>query len=335
MKILLIRNDVLGDAVISSTFVESLAKLLNCQIDLLCNHYNEIAFRYNPYINKIYKIQHEQHSKKLAVDYKQVISQINQDNTDIYACVFVLNDCIRNFKYANLIKTNKIFTKKLVTKKVSSNMWTFIHKFYPKFHFFAIDTKIHEALKLHQLLIQGLSNLNIDTNNITLPKTCHFYLKNTVIQAQKSCVINISGKQDKIRYINDNMLYALLENIDKYNITKVLIIAMEIDRVRLNKILEHIHTNLSIDVLINNDLMLVAETMANYQVYVGCDGGLLHLASGLNLACIALFNQQDTNIWHPWTPKQISLQTPSKNIYDINYIDVLDSINLLKQRINK
>lgn len=328
MKFLLIRNDVLGDAIVSSTFIESLAKSLNCQIDILCHAYNEVAFRYNPYLTNIFISKHQQGTKRLADDITDVVRQISS-TVDIYDAIFVLNPCLRSLKYAAMINTRRVFGRKFLTRSFSTKWWFYSHQFRHKYLFVDDgDSTSHEVLRLHNLLQCGLKSLSVE-DIVTTPNLAKFYLPDTeYVEAIRtnSCIINVSGKAEQSRYINDSMLYALVDHLLKSQVDNISIIATESDRLRVTQVLEAF-SGTQVQILITGDLLQLAREMRCYQVFIGCDGGLAHLAAGLGLFCITLFDQQDARIWHPWSDKQMSLQSPRKNIYDISHLSVIELVN--------
>jgi len=342
MKILLIKTNILGDAVMATPFIEALDNSRDfTQIDVLCNEYNEIAFRYNPYISQIYPVHFKDdnynNSKKLAIGYSSVISKINHNMPDGYDAIICLNDGIKNLQYASLIKAKIRISPNFVTKSFSNHLWMFINSYSThKLTYVTTKKEQHYTLRLYDLLINSCHLLGINSKTINFPAQCKFYLPPTTVKQiiKNSCVINISGRQGSLRYINDNMLYALLQNIEKYGITQVIVVATTKDKERANQVLNQTNVNseIKIQLLVESNLITLAETINNYEYFIGCDGGLIHVAAGLGLYCIDIFDDEPSHRCHPWTPKQISLQASSKNIYDISYLDVLDSINKLREK---
>lgn len=331
MKFLLIRNDVLGDAIVSSTFIESLYKSVSCEIDMLCHGSNEIAFRYNPYLSHIFISQHQQGTKKLAVDHYAIIAEINTLNPDGYDAVFVLNPCLRNLKYANQIHAKYIFARKFSSKSFSTKLWLLAHQMSSKLALIQDKTCQHEAESLHDLLHYGLKICDVESIS-PLSLQSRFYLSENISKiAHEGVVINISGKSNPIKYLNDNMLLSLLIKIPLILVNqKISVICLEDDLQRVRNVIANLNGKINIEIATTVDLWQIAEIISQHTYFIGGDGGLAHLAAGLGLYCLTLFDQQSKIAWHPWTTKQISLQASSHSIYDISYIDVILALQRLR-----
>lgn len=64
-KILLIRNDNIGDLICTTPAIEALRKKYpNNQIDIVVNSYNIQAIENNPFINHVYCYTKTKHTKK-------------------------------------------------------------------------------------------------------------------------------------------------------------------------------------------------------------------------------------------------------------------------------
>lgn len=327
MRFLLIRNDVLGDAVVSSVLIEVLAKSIDCQINVMCNKYNEVVFRYNPYISNVFISAHQQGTKELAPDYLSVIEQINADGA--YDVVFALNPCIRTIKYANLVNTRLIIARKFKTKSTTTNLWFLLHKFNTRFIFIKPKEDQHEVQTLYHLASVGLARLGI-TKLLDLPRSCKFYLAadSQPKRIANSCIINISGKAQPIKYLNDSLIYALLAKLKTCGQFECLaLICTAEDLERAQHIIKLLDLSKQIKIICHDDIMKIAQEIAKYGFFIGGDGGLSHIAAGLGLKCITLFDAQAVENWHPWALTQVSLQTESQRMYDISYHSILAAIN--------
>lgn len=329
MQVLLVRMDVLGDAVVSSAFIESLSTTIpqDSKIDVLCHYYNYPAFKFHPLISNTYVLNHKQGTKALADDYKIVLNQVNKT---LYDLVLVLNGCIRTYYYASLIKSSKIIARRLVTKSFKSKVWMLKQQFSQKIIFFAEDYNQHEVIRLHKFLDFILSILKI-ASHYQISSIARFYPVlgfEVKVKDNNSIMINASGKKEVARYLNDSLLCSLISILSRQEYNKIAIISTPEDATRIKGVLKDIDSN--VEVVLEPDLFKLGLLISEYGYFIGADGGLAHIAAGLGLKCITLFDKQDKNIWHPWSPTQVSLQSLNHNIYDISYIDILSAINKLE-----
>jgi heptosyltransferase-3 len=59
--------------------------------------------------------------------------------------------------------------------------------------------------------------------------------------------------------------------------------------------------------------------------FIGADGGAMHIAAGLQLPIVALFEERKTRRWHPWKVPYEMVVTPTGRIADIRVDDVLQA----------
>ena len=325
MRILISRTDVLGDAVVTSAFIESLVSSIdNVKIDVLCNQQNYPAFRYNPFLSKIYILDHRQGTKDLANNYKHVVSEINSSGS--YDYILQLNGCIRAYQYISILRGGQIYARKLITSSFKANLWMIKNKLAGKFVFYEENIVQHEVIRLHQFLDFFLAAIAVP-KRYSYPQYAKFYLEDMSLLEKKeknSIVLNVSGKKEFARYMNDSMLYALLTQLSSWNV-KLGLVLMPDDKERVAKVIASLGFELDVSLIMSSDINELANEIARYDYFIGVDGGLVHIAAGLGLKCVVLFDKQDSKIWHAWTPLQKSLQSVNRNIYDISYLDVLDS----------
>jgi len=327
MRVLISRTDVLGDAVVTSAFIHSLSQVLpNLELDILCHHHNLPAFRYHPLVKQIYTLNHHQGTKKLADNWFDVTQNINA-NLSGYDFILQLNGCIRSYFYISKIKARQVIVRKLITKSFRSKMLMLKYKCVDKFEFFEENVNQHEVTRLHQFLDYVLNEINID-GQYQIPDIARFYPGAQYVRdwISGSVLFNASGKKEVARYMNDSLLYSLIAHCKNLQVSKMGVIITTEDKERIMRIINDLDMNNQIDIIMDTDLYSLAKTIGEYETFIGVDGGLTHIAAGLGLKCITLFDKQDSQIWHPWSPTQISLQSQNKNIYDISYQEVINSL---------
>ncbi len=322
MKILIARSDCLGDGVLTSTFIKTLHdNVPNVEIDILCTKYNYPAFKYNPYISKIFFINDDNNSR---LDNNSVFSQK-------YQVVFLLNRHRGLYRYTG--KLNGIFfANKLGTNSVHSRLLNIKLFFNKKYHLIQYNQHMHEVENQLTLLNHFLQFFNFSPI-IHIDKSSYFYTanfnpENINQRIDDTILINISGKMDTLRYIPSKLAIELITLILKSNKNVIIIATME-DKARAEAILKGINDH-RVVLWCEADLFALAGRMSRYQYFIGADGGLLHLAAGLHMYCVCLFHEQYPHAWRAWTIHQTYLQTLSKNIADIRAIDIMESLEKLQ-----
>lgn len=327
MRILIVRTDALGDAIVTAPFIEVLANsVMHIKIDILCCPDNFSAFKFNPYLNKKYVINHIQGTKKLADNLLEIIGQINQEKYDL---ILVLNGCYRTYRYVKLINAKKIIARRLISKSFKAKLFIAKQKLWSKFIFFDENVAQHEVIRLDVFCNFVLDYLKI-TRVYELPLQAVFYLEeyfDVSCKLENSIIINASGKMAESRYINDALLFSLIKKL-KNNYDYIGVIATSDDLLRVSMVIEDTSLGHKVKLICDGDIFNIAKEVQRYELFVGVDGGFCHLAAGLGLRCVVLFDKQNSQIWHPWSESQISLQADSCSIYDISYLSV---VSCLKQ----
>lgn len=61
------------------------------------------------------------------------------------------------------------------------------------------------------------------------------------------------------------------------------------------------------------------------RVLITPDGGAMHLAAAMGIRVVAFFGQSDPRRWRPWTPRAKVLQSPSESVDDISVEEVMQA----------
>jgi ADP-heptose:LPS heptosyltransferase len=64
--------------------------------------------------------------------------------------------------------------------------------------------------------------------------------------------------------------------------------------------------------------------MANTEVFIGGDSGIMHLASASKVSTVGLFSRDNINMYAPYNNNSVAINTNTDSIDD--YIAVLDKI---------
>ena len=331
LRFLVVRTDFLGDSVLSSSFIHMLKQVPNARIDSLSYEYNFVAFKYNSLLENKYCLFKNPKNSEDNDNNHMVLGEIKQNK---YNAVFMLNRDYKTYKLLKYINSPKIFGHRLGVKSIRSKMFCKISELSNKYNYVDYYNSIHEVINQYNLLNLGLRLLKIPTK-IELDTNSYFYSTNfnpdeNYMKDSETVVVNISGRRETVRYIPSSLARTIIEDLLKLG-KKVLIIATKDETVRANELVSYFD-NTRVMVFIDSDLFNIADTMAKYQYYIGADGGLLHIAAGLQMGCIGLFHAQNIDSWHPWTRFQVCIQTTSKKIYDLTSEEVINAFKKLEEK---
>ena len=320
---LIVRPDKMGDAIITQVAIEALFKTVTCNIDVFASNYSYRYYDDNPYVRKVFNCNVED-KKEMYSLYKTVCAN------EKYDAVFVLQARRRLQKMALLGKSRERFGFNLAFDfRVDSRIFEWISAKLRKFNYVKYDLSKHELLNLKDLLESGLEKLKLP-KLAPLSNRCTLYSKNIKPAAKipKSIVINISGKPAEQKTILPSMLMSLLLSLIKDG-NKVGIVALSNDIHIANDIVSKIvEDNVERpEIISDNDVFTVANKLNSYEYYIGADGGLLHIASCLNLKCIGLFNDDIKPRWYPWTPDSVAISAHSS--YEISPVAVINALATL------
>jgi ADP-heptose:LPS heptosyltransferase len=329
MNVLIVRTDFIGDAVLTNNSICMLAQIPDINIDVLCTSYNAFAFQYNPYIRNHYILQVNQNTRYAGQYTPQILQQLRQQH---YNAVFILNLNRYNYLLINKIKADKIFGYSLLSSKSMRTLLVgVLTLFLPKYKLIKY-THQQEVEKQTAVLYYGLKILGINEKPL-IDYNSYLYTDKfnpeqiNSVRDTTTIILNISGRRDTVRYIPSSLARCIIEDLIKDN-KKVIVIAQPDDQERGKQICELFLQN-NVKLYTNTSLLDVVNLMADYQYYIGADGGLLHIAAGLRMYCVGLFHIQDIESWRPWSTNQVCVQASTKRIYDINSIDVIKALHQL------
>ena len=326
LQFLIIRPDRMGDAIITQVAIEALAKSTPCVIDVFASDYSYQFYNGNPYIRKIYHCNTE-NKHQMFKYYKSVCA--NQE----YSAIFVLQPRRRLQQLALLNKCKNRFSFFMVyDKRLSSRIFEWTNAVLKKYSFIKFNKHQHEVQNIKNLFAHGLSQMKLP-ELVPLAMQCSLYSPEIFVaeRISGSIIINISGKPAEQKNILPSMLTALLFLLKKS--CKIGIVALADDKISAENILKLVtldnsglqHPN--IEIISDTNIFSVAGKLNSYEYYIGADGGLLHVAAALGMKCIGLYNTSVKEIWHPWTPSQVSLSADIS--YTISPVDVVNALTEL------
>lgn len=277
-EILVIKLFSIGDVLMATPLVREIKRnISDSKITFLVGTYSQDVIRYNPYIDKIISVPDDYFVKKNIIQISNLILKHIRKKYDI---IFLLHRATA-FKFFSCF----FHGKKICVDKVENN--------------------IPEYLKYLELLkLIGL-NYSSDKVEIFLTKDEEEFSKKFLEGINTQDIIAISpggGKNPKTfypqkRWEREKYIELIKIIFEKTNASVVLLgdesekeISQEITKISSSRI---------IDITGKTTLREAAGIIKNCKLFIGCDSGLTHIASAVDIPVIALFGPTDEKIWAP------------------------------------
>ena len=307
MKILLIRNDNIGDLICTTPAIEALRKeYTNAQIDIVVNSLNACVVKNNPFLNKIYTYTKPKHVKSVTAKIKaffgkcKILFQIWRENYDVVvlfrssyspsAAIFARVAHAK--KVIGAVKQNE--DRGLITDRLN------------------FDETPHEVI----LCLQCLTPLRVnfkDEKTLYVPSEKNEKFKDFVF-------FHISSRIEQNR-LSEIKILEILEFLKQH--FKNIAISAE-DASFGSKIAS------KADVVFTKTKSL--DELASYiwaaKFVLTLDGGVAHLAPALGVKTIVLFGKTNPLRWAPiyGSGECIVLQSPNKIAEEIKNDEIFNKI---------
>lgn len=319
-KILLIRRDNIGDLVCTTPAFAALRQHYpNAQIGALVNSYNAEVLRGNPNVDHVFVYQKLKHAGSLANRIKALIQrlrlivQLRRWKPDVTILAKSSYDR-HGLNFARQIGANNIIG--FVPDDLSQA------KGLPDIQLRTPElTAVHEVEAVNQLLAplginDALGRLQVfaDANAIT-------NTNKHLPAAKKRIALHISAREPERRWGNENFIALVKHILQAQPDTQILLFWSPGkaddphhpgDDEAAVQLIQAVHSDRLISMPTKNLTELIA-ALSLCDLFIGTDGGALHLAVALNKKVLAMFeNKPDKlNHWHPW-------QVKSKVVHSVN-----------------
>ena len=293
-KILLVRNDNIGDLICTTPAIEALRKKYpNNQIDIVVNSYNYDAIYNNPFVDKIYSYTKPKHKKSISDKIKaglgkaRILWQIRKEKYDVvvifrsgYSKSAELFSNITNAKYKVGVKNPK--------GKDNFNL-----------HVEARPNR-HEV----EFCFDCLEPFGVKYNG---EKTFYHIDKDIKDRYKKysdHILFHISSRIEENRYPKEKFK----KIIDTLNTDKIIISAEPEDFENA----KWLGKNTKAKFVKTTSLTDLGGIIANVKLFVTLDGGAMHLAPAVGTKTICISGKTNMDKWHPWGYKELVVQDNSK-----------------------
>ena len=313
MKILLIRNDNIGDLICTTPAIQALAKKYGAEnIDIVVNSYNFCAIRNNPFVNEIFSYTKPKHKKNLLAKLKAGFSKLR-----VLFLIF-----IRKYDVAVILRSSyspwaEIFAKTARAKQIigvaPNNQKSSIT------HPIIIAPFTHEVMACF-LCLEPLGITYNDESTLYSPLNPNQKYQNFVF-------FHISSRVRENQIDKDKIL-SIIELL-KANFKNIVITAQD------QHLSEQIATLSKVEHLNTKSLDELANYLCLAKLVITLDGGITHLAPALKVPIIALFGRTNLACWQPWGKCCISLQDESKLAQNISLESIQNALEKAKNEFCK
>lgn len=308
-RILVIRRDNIGDLVCTTPAIEALRRYYpNAEIGALVNSYNAEVLRDNPSVDKLFVYQKLKHAGNLAGRFKALIQRLKlivvlrhwQPDVTILAKSSYDR---HGLNFARLIGANNIIG--FVPDEINqAKSLPDIRLKTPEF------TAVHEVEAVNQLLAplginDALGPLQVFPDTAVVEK-----IAKQLPAAKYRIALHISAREPERRWGLDNFIALTKHLLAMCPDSQVLLFWSPGkaddphhpgDDESATKLLQAFQSDRLVPMPTQNLTELIA-ALSLCDLFVGTDGGAMHLAVGLNKKILALFeNKPDKlNHWYPW-----------------------------------
>lgn len=308
-KILLVRNDNVGDLVCTTPSIEGLRKKYpNSQIDIVVNSYNFDAINSNPFVDKIYCYTKPKHKKNFLNKVKAAFGKLK-----------ILFD-IKREQYDAVVIFRSGYSK---SAELFSNITNAKYKVGVK------DPKGKDKFSIHIEANHNKNEVEFCFDCLS-PFGVNYDNENTFYFVEEQLFTKYSEYNDCILFhissrINENKYFAknYSDIFEKLNDEKILISA-EPDDFSVAQELEKKFKNVSF--IKTKSLHDLSGLIKNVKLFITLDGGAMHLAPAVGTKTISISGKTNMKKWYPWGYENLVLQDKSKIANNIKTDQIIKKI---------
>lgn len=311
-KVLCIRLNRIGDALVSTSFLHQLKAQTNCTLHILADKKNHFVFEHNDDIEKVFIFD-----KRLSA----LPGQLKHFNLEHYDAVIDLHDDVSTT--VSLLISLIDSKWKLGLEKENSILYTHT---VPKLD----SKKSHVIDRLSEL--HTLTGIESDrkTRNIYFPlpeesrKTVSDFLEANFESGKSLIGVNISAGSDA-RYWGTENFVKLLRFLIGKNFQAVLLSAPN-DQDKVDAIIADINTQSenAVKLFSANNYHTFAAMIASLNALFTPDTAVVHLASAYLVPVFGLYvHDTDDTIWYPYQSEFDWIETREHTLSNIRFEDVI------------
>lgn len=322
-RILLLRQDRIGDVLITLPFLKKLREVLNsAEIDILLSHKNKSAdFVLNGLVDNVIVM------KSGVSGYKDTLSYLKNSDYDIVI------DLLDNSSTTSTMLIGAANSKlKLGFDKENRSVYSHIVELPDK-------TKYIITERLNNLLIPFVgSSENNQTHEIQLNEYDINEAENAINWAEDKLRvgINLSGSNDSKNWGTGNYIAFLKSSISKYKNAEFRCFTTMSNKLQLSEIVTATGGKAAPFV---SSFREFTAMIATCDIVITPDTSVVHLCSAFDIPCIGLYLVSDNpNVGMPWKPEskhsKVLTAPHSESLEYIKITDVLHALDEIIEEIN-
>ncbi|MGP2657899.1 glycosyltransferase family 9 protein [Malaciobacter sp. WC5094] len=292
-KILLVRNDNIGDLICTTPSIEALRKKYpSAQIDIVVNSYNFEAINNNKFVDKIYCYTKPKHKKgfleklKAGIGKLKILIDIKKEKYD--AVIVLRSDYSKSAELFSKI-TNAKYKVGVKNKRGKDDFNLYVD----------FDGNMNEVDFCYSCL--DFFGVKKDYEKTT------FYIPSNMINSHLK-YYGYSAFHISARMKNNQMSFnKLVDIVNSLPSDKFIITAEPKDY----KIAKMISKMCNIEFKKTTSFLDLGALFCNLKLLVTLEGGAMHLAPAVGLKTIALFGVSPLERWFPWGYKELVIQDKS------------------------
>ncbi|ARU94814.1 glycosyltransferase family 9 protein [Tatumella citrea] len=335
MKILIIRRDNIGDLILTTPLIASLARHFGGPVDVLVNTYNQAVLENNPHIGTVHlysKLHHRQNGQSalgVIVNRIKTSLQLRRARYDV-AIIAKEHWDKRPLQWAKLSGAKRIIA---IGDQAPSSI-----------------TDLVPSLNGQRHIVELLSQLALPLG-ITLPPTeLELYPREQEVSALRQRLaiteglpvygIQISARKPGQRWQAEKFIRFMHEIAAQHPCQFLLFWSPGAsdnkshpgDDEKAAEILKHC-SDISVTAVHTSGLRELIAGMSLCQQILTSDGGALHVAAGVNVPTVAMFGNSDAWFWGPWGVPSETLEAPGQEVAQLTVEQVKERFMALRQRV--
>lgn len=307
-RILIVRNDNIGDVILTTPAIEALRKRYpDAYIAILVAEYAREAIEGNPYLDKVYCYQKAKHSKdnKLVAWWKlyKVIREMRKEKFDL--AIGIRSGFSPSQAWLVFVSGAPLRLGYYPKKK---RYLSFLYNIYPD----EINNKTHEVLRSLDLL-KKIDVDNIERKELFLfvpeeerSKVREFLEKNGLKKGKKLVCLHISRRLEEGRYWDPQNYIALAHSLMEREDIDLVLNWHPNEKDLAEGILSEMKK--SPFIFLSEGIKTLAAFIKECDIFITLDGGALQIASAVKTPIIAIFGKTDPEVWRPWGEGHIVLR---------------------------